>query len=276
VNKFKILLNNQNNKQINIPIKMEYDSYGQDDDITVFQEKTQDEILGKPIDFEIKRFAHSAYTTNLSAVETTEINYNFYFFDRLSNINNATIANWKTSYRDTGLFTDRNLYYFEKPFTKSFYKLDLYDSPNDTNQTIYLTLIIPIQQGKKIPITNNTITPYLNTIDLTIPQFTLDCVGNNKESFYIYWINNQRFVNVTNFYMSAKFFNGKTGRFTRMINRSQGSMGSKFNFKPENYFYQKVYLNYTTGLYSIYDSLSNIRIGTPSNPINWYEYVSPE
>ena len=76
--------------------------------------------------------------------------------------------------------------------------------------------------------------------------------------------------------MSAKFFNGKTGRFTRMINRSQGSMGSKFNFKPENYFYQKVYLNYTTGLYSIYDSLSNIRIGTPSNPINWYEYVSPE
>lgn len=255
---------------------MEYDSYGQDDDITVFQEKTEQEIVGKPIDFEIKRFAHSAYTVNLSAVQTTEINYNFYFFDRLSNINNATIANWKTSYRDTGLFTDRNLYYFEKPFTKSFYKLDLYDSPNDTNQTIYLTLIIPIQQGKKVPITNNTITPYLNTIDLTVPQFTLDCVGNNKESFYIYWINNQRFVNVTNFYMSAKFFNGKTGRFTRMINRSQGSMGSKFTFKPENYFYQKVYLNYTTGLYSIYDSLSNTRIGTPSNPINWYEYVSPE
>jgi hypothetical protein len=276
VNKFKILLNNQNNKQINIPIKMEYDSYGQDDDITVFQEKTEQEIVGKPIDFEIKRFAHSAYTVNLSAVQTTEINYNFYFFDRLTNITTSTIANWKTSYRDTGLFTDRNLYYFEKPFTKSFYKLDLYDSPNDTNQTIYLTLIIPIQQGKKVPITNNTITPYLNTIDLTVPQFTLDCVGNNKESFYIYWINNQRFVNVTNFYMSAKFFNGKTGRFTRMINRSQGSMGSKFTFKPENYFYQKVYLNYTTGLYSIYDSLSNTRIGTPSNPINWYEYVSPE
>ena len=258
---------------------MEFDNYGQDDDITVFQNKTEEEIVGKPTDFESTRFAHSAYTTGITSQIITEINYNFYFFDRTTNVNNSTSANWKDDYRisgGAGLFTDRNLYYFENPFTKSFYKLDLYDSPNDTNQTIYLTLIIPVQQGKKVSISNNTITLYLNSIDVTTPRFTLDCIGNNKESFYIYWINNQRFVNVTNFYMSCKFFNGGTGKFTRMMNRSQGSMGSKFTFKPEDYFYQKVYLNYKTGLYSIYDSQSNIRIGSSVNPINWYEYVSPE
>lgn len=260
---------------------MEFDYYGQDDDIDIFQNKTEEEIVGKPIDFESKRFAHSAYTNTITGPLITEINYNFFFFDYSLNINNSTSTNWVSSFRDSVIsgpnrFTDRNLYFFEKPFTKSFFKLDLYDSPNDTEQTIYLTLIIPVQQGKKTSVTNNTISNYLTSVDLTEPKFTLDCIGANKEGFYIYWINNTRFVNVTQFYMSAKFFNGNNGKFYRLMNRSQGSMGSKYTFDPEKYFYQKVILNYNTGLYSIFDIQTNVRIGSSSNPINWYEYVSPE
>ena len=280
MNKFKIKLSSSD-QNVNIPLKMEFDYYGQDNDIDIFQNKTEEEIVGKPIDFESKRFAHSAYTNTIAGPLITEINYNFFFFDYTVNVSAALTTNWVTSFRFTNAsrpnqFSDRNLYYFEKPFTKSFFKLDFYDSPNDTNQTIYLTVIIPVQQGKKSPVSNNTVSNYITSMDLTEPKFTLDCVGQNKEGFYIYWINNTRFVNVTNFYMSAKFFNGNDGKFYRLINQDQGSMSSLYSFDPEKYFYQKVELNYKNGVYSVFDIRTNNRIGSVTNPINWYEYVSPK
>lgn len=276
VNKYKILLNNTD-KQIDIPIKMDFDFYDQDNDIDIFQEKTELEIIGKPIDFESRRFSHSGYTTGNSTTLLTDINYKFYFFNSATAISAATSANWDSNYLTTGLFSERNLYYFEDPFNKSFFKIDFYDSPNDTNQTIYLTVILPVQQGVKLRYpTVPTISPFIYDVDLSQPIFKLDSIGANKEGFYIYWINNTRFINVTTFYMSAKFFNGRTGKFERMMNRNQASLGgTRFNFNPETHFYNKVVINYNTSVYSVFDPFTGNRIGTVSQPINWYQYVSP-
>jgi hypothetical protein len=41
----------------------------------------------------------------------------------------------------------QQIYYSWKPFTKSFFKLDLYNSPEDKNQQLYLSIILPVQQG---------------------------------------------------------------------------------------------------------------------------------
>jgi hypothetical protein len=80
--------------------------------------------------------------------------------------------------------------------------------------------------------------------------------------------------------MSAKFFNGNTGNFIKMINRSQGSpelSGNKFGFDSEKYFYYKVKLDYSDYTYQIFDYTtgSDLRVGDGNNPINWYEYVNP-
>jgi hypothetical protein len=40
-----------------------------------------------------------------------------------------------------------DIYYYVKPFTKSFFKLDFYDSKDAITQTNYFTVILPVQQG---------------------------------------------------------------------------------------------------------------------------------
>ena len=85
---------------------------------------------------------------------------------------------------------------------------------------------------------------------------------------------NKEFIDISTFYMSAKFFNGKVGEFIPMINESQATLVSKFNFSnPAQYFYYRVELDYSTKTYQVFKD--NIRIGTGNNSIKWYEYVNP-
>jgi hypothetical protein len=57
-----------------------------------------------------------------------------------------TIGNWSNTYLNEG-FSVQDVYYFSKPFTKSFFKLDFYDTPDELTQQLYLSIILPIQQG---------------------------------------------------------------------------------------------------------------------------------
>lgn len=273
MNKFKINLKNVD-QEINFPVEMDFFSYGQDNDIDIYQEKTKLEIVGKPIDFEVNRFGHSAYTSG-NTTNLTSLNYVFYFHDKTST-SVSNINDWKNSYVSSNYFVDEQVYYYRKPFTKSFFKLDLYDSPIERNQTIYLTVIIPVQQGLTEIISPPSFAPVaiLPSIDIKRPNFVLDSLGADKEGFYIYWLRNVRFLDLDTFYMSAKFFNGRTGEFISMLNTPQSTLGaSAFNFNPSNYFYYKVVLDKTNKVYSIFDNANN-RVGM-GTPINWYEYVNP-
>jgi hypothetical protein len=106
------------------------------------------------------------------------------------------------------------------------------------------------------------------------PKFKLDYIGD-KEGFFIYWLKSLEFIPLNTFYMTAKFFNAKTGAFTKMLNKPQSTIvnNNKFVFDNIDYFYYRVVLDYVNIQYTINDLQGN-RVGTTST-IKWYEYVNP-
>jgi hypothetical protein len=106
------------------------------------------------------------------------------------------------------------------------------------------------------------------------PNFVLDYLGD-KEGYFIYWLKNPNYINIDTFYMSAKFFNAKTGQFIRMMNKRQNLLTQRFTFDKSKYFYYKVVLDYENYEYEIRDTETDQRVGTDIYEINWYEYVNP-
>lgn len=265
VNKIKIKLP-VGDQFINIPIEMKWDISGRQDSIEDYQNEMVKEVLGLPYDFEIVRFSNKEYQN-----QTTELNYKFHFFDNTSFVTASTQANWILDYTPQG-FSDAELYYFEKPFTKSFFKLDFYDTKDEKTQQLYFTIILPIQQGLTQSVIIN---PIVGNVDVKIPDMILDYIGD-KEGYYIYWLRSREYIDLDTFYMSAKFFNGKKGFYIKMTNTPQSNITPNvFNFDPTKYYYYKVVLDYPTKTYQVLDSQTNLRIGGIPSPIMWYEYVNP-
>jgi hypothetical protein len=178
---------------------------------------------------------------------------------------------WGNNYLAEG-FNSKELYYFANSFANSFFKVDFYDRPDEKNQTNYFTIIIPTQQGFT---TTASISPYIPPVQIKIPKYKLDFVGD-KEGFFLYWLNVPQFLSLDTFYMSMKFFDAKLGVFVRMMNEPQCRLTNKYQFDSSIYFYNKVTLNYDTKKYEIFDGKNhNNRIGTTTNPMKWYEYVNP-
>ena len=265
VNNYRFTLND-NDTFINIPIEIKWDFSGHDDSIELYEDEVIKEIIGVPYDFEVARFSHKPYLKSTR----TDINYQFNFFDNTptgSDIMTATAADWKPTYLNEG-FNSNQIYYYEKPFRNSFFKLDFYDTNDTTTQIIYFTIIIPVQQGAS---ELASISPIIPDVNIRIPQFKLDFVGD-KEGFFIYWVKDLKTIDLKTFYMSAKFFNARVGGFMRMMTTPQSIIPNKFNFNTSQYFYYKVELDYSDFTYSVYD-YNNIRVGTDSS-IKWYEYVN--
>ena len=276
-NKYTFTLPKGDDKYINIPIEIKWDLIGQDDAIEKYQEDVVEEIVGFPGDFEILRFAHDSYDNGAK----TDIKYDFHFFGDVngnvpvnpSNLVQQFTTNstfWYKSYVPEGFLTTE-IYYYVKPFTKSFFKLDFYDTKDTISQTNYFTVIIPVQQGFTV---SGTVSSLLPDVQIKIPSFKLDYVGD-KEGFFLYWLRDKDFYNGLNtFYMTAKFFDARLGIFVKMMNTPQKSplVGSPFTFNPEDFFYYKVILDYNTKTYQIFDKTN--RVGTTSS-IKWYEYINP-
>ena len=269
VNKYKIVIPT-NDKQIDIPIELKWDFGGRDGGIEEYEKTVLSEVLGIPNDFEVDRFSHNDY--QILNVLKTSLNYEFYFYDGLpQNIPSANITNYVSSYLTAG-FTEKELYYYSKPFTKSFFKLDFYDTTDPVNQTLYFTIILPVQQGLTESVTISTLLP---NVDVKKPTMKLDFIGD-KEGFFIYWLRKRNFIDISQFYMSAKFFNGSTGIYTTMVNQPQFQIPNPYTFNGDNYFYYKVNLNYNDKTYQAYRTDNNIqRVGLENNPIVWFEYVNP-
>lgn len=269
VNKYKIVKSSIG-KQIDLPIEIKWDFSERDQAIDTYQGEVLDELIGLPNDFELSRFSHNDYLDKNNDL-LTKINYEFYFFDTGSTINNQT--SWKNSYLFEN-FTKQDVYYFSKPFTKSFFKLDFYDTTSETNQKNYFSIILPVQQGDFETVTIST---FLQNVKIRKPKMGLDFVGD-KEGFFIYWLRENFYININEFYMSAKFFNARLGVFVSMMNRPQSIFAASNNyytFNKENYFYYRVNLNYSSKTYEVYDTATGIRVGTDLTAIKWYEYLNP-
>lgn len=266
-NKFLFTIPNDT-KGIQIPIEMKWDFYGRTDSIELYEEDVLTTIIGVADDFEVVRFSHNSYGNN----EETKLGYEFYFYDGPPPTNQtvltSTVTDWKNSYLAEG-FNGDEIYYYSKPFTKSFFKLDFYNTNDTITQTNYFSVIIPVQQGGT---ENISISPLIPNVNIRKPKYSLDFVGD-KEGFFLYWLVNTEFLNLNTFYMSAKFFDGRLGVFVKMMNEPQSSLPNKFVFDNSRYFFNKVVLDYTTKTYEVFDYLDN-RIGA-GTPIKWYEYINP-
>jgi hypothetical protein len=269
VSKYKLLVPTTD-KQINIPIEIKWDFTERDQAIDTYQEQIVGDLIGEPTDFELSRFSHQSYLPLHSGTNPqTSVNYEFNFFDSGQTINNP--AAWINSYRYEG-FSASDIYYYVKPFTKSFFKLDFYDTRIDASQTNYFTIILPVQQGDFETV---TISQFLSNIKIRKPKFKLDFVGD-KEGFFIYWLRNRFYIDMDEFYMSAKFFDARTGVYVKMMNRPQGSLsGNYYTFNGEDFFYYKLKLDYNTKTYQVFSTVTGNQVGTDINPILWYEYLNP-
>ena len=256
----QILFSGFTNNRINIPINLDWEYLDVDSEIKEYETSILNELITTDKDFEVNRFFHADYDNK------SEINYEFYFYEGAS-LSNA--SNWKIDYRAEG-FTTQEVYYYANSFRNSFFKLDFYDSPIESQQENYITVILPTQQGLRMA------TKMQNTdVQIRKPQFLLDYVGD-KEGFFIYWLKKRDFLDIRTFYMTAKFFDGKTGQFVRMMNRPQSTIqGNKFIFSSSEYFYYRVDMDYLTHSYKVYDIINPTdRVGG-TVPIKWYEYVNP-
>ncbi len=266
-NNYRFILS-ENNQSIDIPIEIKWDFNGHDNSIEIYENEVVEEIVGLPKDYEISRFAHDYYgPDNQSSLE-----YQFYFFNGTAvDIPTSVSTDWIMSYQQAG-FSIEELYYQTKPITKSFFKIDFYDSTDSIKQKNYFTIIFSSNSTKRESVILNTI---LNlVVDVITPNFTLDYIIS-KEGFFIYWLRDKSIVNLSEFYMSVKFFDAKNGVFVRMMTTPQSELtGVKFLFKQELYFYRKVVLDYTNFTYKIYDVINNSRVGN-GTPLTWYEYVNP-
>jgi hypothetical protein len=240
-----------------------------DSEIKEYETSILNELITTDKDFEVNRFFHADYENK------SEINYEFYFYEGGSLSNTS---NWKIDYRAQG-FTTQEVYYYANSFRNSFFKLDLYDSPIESQQENYITIILPTQQGLRMA------TKMQNTdVQIRKPQFLLDYVGD-KEGFFIYWLKKRNFLDINTFYMTAKFYDAKKGFFVKMMNVPQSSIsGDKFSFDNTKYFYYRVELNYDEHNYKVFNMNPfqneytqyglNQRAGVVI-PIKWYEYVNP-
>jgi hypothetical protein len=262
-------------KQINIPVRLTWDYLGLDMAIDEYETQVIKEVVGVGRDFEVSRFAHEPAT---GTTDNTEINYEFYFY---SGGSLDDITSWNIDYMSEG-FTPQDLYYYNNNFSNSFFKLDFYDTPDEKRQTNYLTIIIPTQQGLKMDTQMQR-----NVVSVKKPKFILDYVGD-KEGFFIYWLKKREFLDIDTFYMTAKFYNAKTGQFTKMMtgrgtdpldntNGPQSDINpgtnQKYLFDNTQYFYYTVKLDYQKQTYQVFNTFEQ-RLGA-NIPIKWFEYVNP-
>jgi hypothetical protein len=266
-NKIK-LLKTELDQFVNIPVNMQWDFTGRDDSISEYETDVLRRVIGLPVDFEIAKFNHNVFPNMDSAID-----YEFYFYNDLQPItaNTIPITAWDVTYLNNG-FSAEEVYYYAKPFTKSFFKLDLYDTTEERTQQIYLSIILPVQQGQTQTV---SLSPFTPPVEIKKPKMKLDYIGD-KEGFAIYWLRYRDFIDIDTFFMTAKFFDARLGVFKQMTNKVQSTITpNKFNFNNADYFYYRVDLNYNNKTYEVFSTSTNQRVGDSLTPIKFFEYVNP-
>jgi hypothetical protein len=120
-NKIRVLFNNQP-KDIVFPLEQVWDFGGAQEAIEQYETTIVDKILNKDDDFEVTRFDHAIYDQT-----KTSLNYEFYLNNPI-----ATTPTWLNSYIPK--FSVNQIYYYQRKFSKSFWKIDYYDSPTTLTQ----------------------------------------------------------------------------------------------------------------------------------------------
>lgn len=256
VNNYKLNRVQGSGKQLTLPVSIDFSDLGQEQSIELYEETIVTDIVGAAKDFETSRFSHKGI------VDDTSINYNFYFYSG-SGLNNE--SNWVNSFSPV-LLSDE-IIYDNDAFTKSFFKLDFYDTTTEKRQKNYLTLIMTANKSSSVKTLIDG-----KIFNLNKPSYSMD-YGINNDGFFLYWFADNSSFNINTFYLSCKFYNAKIGSFVRMSNQPQSIFSDSYDFDYTRFFYYKLIFN-PDRTYQIFDLDNNV-VGSKSVPINWFEYRNP-
>jgi len=329
VNRLKLRIDptgrNTNDRNINLPIDITTDELGRGDLVNQYESDTLIKILGLNKDYEVTRYSQSPLQ-NGDPTPNLFMNFNFgnllssnpfnVLYKKLPDVttfnsvgNSRCIEGLEeeslepipiyTPYNpndrttwvgyDYQGFLPKETYSITETFSKSFFKLDFYDTPIRSKQKLYMTLVINPING------NDIYRPTLKTSNqlpldqpdgryncnpdaeknTPTPFFELDPV-NNSEGYHIYWLKEKTFLDLDVFFLQAKFFNAKTGLVTQFINTPQNEIPNPFSFSKTDYFYYRVKLDQNRYTYTYYRTSDGLRVGAEeSSPINFYQYFNP-
>ena len=317
-------------RQLIFPLGQTYDEVGRGDLIEVYQNEVIDKLVGIKKDYEVARYTHaplpngdpspnlfynfnfgalidskpSTFTITNTSHPIVEVSgwgddppcpdkLQDYYPDKSTNpiYKPFNPEDLTTGYGyDFQGFTAEETYKSAKVFTKSFFKLDLYNSRDRNQQKLFISIIINPINGKKILRPTLSVQCPAETPDgryncrpegeqfCPTPNFELDPINNN-EGYFIYWLKEKTFIDIDVFYMSCKFYNAKTGEVTQLINTRQdiiNNVTSKpFSISKEDYYYYRVVLNQDRYTYTIYNTTNGSRVGTSeNNSIKFYQYFN--
>ena len=262
---------------INVPVDLTPQMVDQEEIIDrKFVEVEVENAINPILDYEKVRFSPalifpspSANTINPPIIQLQEVNYEL---NMLDTTNNAYFTN--TSYADIG-FDDDDLRFRKNKLTKSFLRLDFYDSDILTDQRLVASMAInpnitfaDIQPNSQLyPVANKRLSFKLNN-----PLINNEVFG---EGYFVYYFKDEVDINLPEFlYMRATFNNAKTGQVTGLMTLN--------NQPPIDDLVDQLHTRYVlhrsqTGYFYAFDDQysSNILFGqllpTPSVTIRLYE-----
>ena len=231
-------------KKVTIPLGQVFEETGREQLIETWEEvKIQDAV--NPInDYETTKYYHNSSTNQ------SNIFYRFEFWDE----NNSQYEN---SFNPLG-YLDKELAKDKKSFVKSFFKLDFYDTPIRKEQKLMFSMIMPANNCKKQkevdiskiedPIeyyTQESKGIYPIRYKVYTPEVQLGPFSGKNENYYIHWLKDRELYTGDTFYMACNFFNAKTGKSTRMVNRDYTAGASpqpEGLYDPIEWYYYQVIL----------------------------------
>ena len=134
VNKIKIV-NSPGDKEIVVPISTNWDLLNRESAIIDEESKIIKEVIGTPPNYELQRFSRQVINQSTAQI------YQFNFY-------NESTTLWEPSYLSK--FPESLVRYSRGAFSKSFFKLDLFDSDDPKKQKIYLSIILPTSNSSEI------------------------------------------------------------------------------------------------------------------------------
>jgi len=297
VNRYKIRVNSDQQKLI-VPIGLDFDDAGREDLIKTYEDDVLNKVIGKAKDYEVTRYRHADNQVLVLGTPdpSPPVYYKFYFHDPGLGVptNPASYFTFNTaptneSAYETQGFTRMQMYQNDKAFKKSFFKLDFYDTPNRSDQTLYMSLVLNTTMSiKKVMDTvdfNNdgipdspVVDPFnINIIvidtrrDVNIPEYMLT---TRDEGYYLHWLKSTKLLNIDKFYMSAKFYNGLTGKVVKFTNTNPAPLLP--TTQPAASFFYEVPINTSIYTYEVHLGMGPLsRVGlTPASPIEFYEWTT--
>jgi hypothetical protein len=261
---------------IKVPVTLntDFDITGQEDLLNQFEEEVLQDIINPIKDYEVVRYKHKPDEYG---------NDDLYFVMSFINSENS----WIDEYSACG-FTEPELFNFSSAVQNSFFKLDFYDSPNREVQKLQFSKILPMYLSNKTmydrdkdnvidyvdndvfgddmggEVTTEDISKLTDRfgVDTTyglvgsyiIPNYYSNSMFNTEISNVLFF-KDEAIKDITEFYVSCRFFNAKNGDIIRMINDPKSDGG----INPKEDFYLKMVINKENRTYEYFDY--NITVG---------------